>query len=330
VCTFNYVRDVNDHTVFAFTYARGSRTIGTTIDLDRIGSGMYNITWSENIHESIMATPYENKFVGKITFSDKPVDIDNNILNMMNKAETLLENYDKIVQEYTGPFFPDSTYSCEKLAVYDGFYEVLIYLKRQEFEVMGVTVYQYTFDHIELETDNETCWVNISADGRLTMDRHCEKERLEEKIEAKYNGVYSCLSECEYIMIYDTEFSVYVILEQGLGQTYLYEYSDYSTKYDPAVYCFGTIDGNNNILLSTHAQLEMLQHKYADYGLLGADDCEAFSIYNSESRYYMVYYFEGNNHFYVGYAPFQVGCLAVVDDASTTIRLLTHINHEFE
>jgi hypothetical protein len=223
---------------------------------------------------------------------------------------------------------PEEYLTCNKLAVYDGYYEVLIYLQKQEFEVMGVSLYRYTFDHIELETDNETCWVNVTADGHLTIDRHCEQERLAEQIEAKYSSQYACLDGCESVVIYDVEYNVYVVFEQSIGETYLYEYSDYFASYDMAVDCLGVIDGNNNIVISNHAQLEGLYKEYADYALLGATDCDAFSIYHKESKYYMVYYINGNSFEYVGQAPFQIGCLAMVDQSSNTIRILTHIEHD--
>lgn len=328
VCNFNYVRDVNDQTVFTLTYARDNRRIGKTVELERTGNGIYNIIVSENIYESLMAAPYAHTFTGTITFSDRPIDMDNEIINIMSKAETMLENYNKIAEEYAGPFIPEDYLTCNKLAVYDGYYEVLIYLQKQEFEVMGVPLYRYTFDHIELETDNETCWVNVTADGRLTIDRHCEQERLAETIEEKYKSQYACLDGCESVVVYDVEYNVYVVFEQSLGETYLYEYSDYFVSYDMAVDCLGVMDGNNNIVVSHHAQLEGLCKEYADYALLGVTDCEAFSIYHQESKYYMVYYINGNGFEYVGPAPFQIGCLAIADQSSHTIRILTHIEHD--
>lgn len=327
--TFNYVRDVNNQTTFTFRYQQDGNYINKVVEMIRQSPSMYEIAVTESIYKNLMAEPYDTKFIGNIRFSDKPVDMDNSVLNVMQKAELLLEHYDEIVAEYTGPYISASLYECSKYAVYDEFYEVNIYLKEIEEEFFGVTVYKYTFDHISLEADEDTCWVNISTDGKLTLDRHSAAEQKRAKVEDKYSGTYACLSGCNAVVIYDYEYETYVLFERSWSEEYLYEYSDCLTTYDAAIYCVAMMDSNNNLVVNHHAGLETLIQKYATYTLTGATDCEAFSIYDSQSKYYLIYYVE-ETLICVGYSPVQVGCLAVAEDDKSNIKILTHICDQFE
>ena len=329
VCIFNYVRDVNNQTSFTFTYQQDGNSINKVVEMIRQSPSMYEISVTESIFKNLMAEPYETRFIGNIRFSDKPVDMDNAVLNVMQKAELLLENYDKIAEEYAGPYVSASLYECSKYAVYDGFYEVNIYLKEIKEELFGIPVYKYTFDYISLEADEDTCWVNISTDGKLTLDRHSAAEQKYAKVEEKYSETYACLSGCGAIVIYDYEYETYVLFEQSWADEYLYEFSDCLKTYDADIYCVGVMDANNNLVISHHSRLETLIQKYKTSTLTGATDCEAFCIYDTVSKYYLVYYVD-DTLVCVGYSPVQIGCLAVAEDDKTNVRILTHICEQYE
>ena len=133
-----------------------------------------------------------------------------------------------------------------------------------------------------------------------------DKANLEQAISQKYNGMFTANDDCTYLMIYDTEYNVYVVF-YNTGSGYAAISLMANDQVERYTGCTATVNLTNKTLTAIqHCDAEVMNtiigEKYAGvYTVTPDGEYEGILVYDSEYDSYIVFLQDSNGWKYLGY-----------------------------
>ena len=133
------------------------------------------------------------------------------------------------------------------------------------------------------------------------------KANVEQAISQKYNGMFTANDDCTYLMIYDTEYNVYVVF-YNTGSGYAAISLMPNEQIDLYTGCTATIDLSNKTLTVTqHGTQEQIGEQIIDkysgvFTVEPEGEYEGIIAYDSEYDVYVVFMNDGSGWKYYGHA----------------------------
>jgi hypothetical protein len=211
--------------------------------------------------------------------------------------------------------------------------------------LMGVNERLDVFANVDYKSDTIIFPTEVSMEFKRLRDEYNAAntpDNLEELMLAKYSGIFTATSDknCEYVVINDLEYNVYVVFKRVSAvlneRTYTYYQALPIASGDE---CHAMLNGTT-LTIQTHSNQELiieeLSKVYGNIGFTCNEGCAVIAVYNEENDAYVLFRdVWSNGKYYMVNVVFGSSALAgnecfatVVDKTMIIDQHSSHINSE--
>lgn len=260
--------------------------------------------------------------------NEDPINLQNNIEEMMLKCDRLISQYNSVVSDYDKEFDKPYGCVCDSIYIYDERYRVYIRLIPNENN-------KFIFDGIVLDCNEDVEGMATIKDKKLSMIHHSENEQWLNTIAAKYSDTYTCVgcseNNCINVYIFDQEYKRYIIFGRT-ANGYKYVENKEKLESESSFLCTGTIDLNSkSITLEDHSDFEVFFEKISSNTIAITNRKSGCSqLYITEYGINFVFTINENGRAeFIGITNYTPSCCSGYYNVSkNSINIGSHANHD--
>jgi hypothetical protein len=260
-------------------------------------------------------------YVAEVNLKDNTISFPNPILDKINELRWEINKEGLMAEKYKNGMSAEIT--CKNVALYDE--EV----KQYVLFTYNPTLVKYVYCGFAEEYDEAIyCLVKIENDKFVAIE-HYPNEKEIAGIENKYDGQFTSMHDVDLMVVFDTEFNVYVRFEKQYSTNdNIYLCTGYLMQY---VYeeCMASVDLQNKTLTVVDAPRTPTFAETIRYTPYTCNDeepgCKLLFVWHDAGNQYIAFEKGDDGYWYCcGYFTWGGYCIGTIDTQSHTISLIRH------